>query len=59
MAIVTVLIIAYLCIASLYWLAIAYAVVQLTRRVPHLADSTPSGPQDQPRLSVIVPALNE
>ena len=59
MVIIVVLLIAYVCVALSYWLATAYSVVQMTRRVPLLADFTPSQPHPQPRLSVIVPALNE
>lgn len=54
-----VLLLAYLSACLLYWLFTAYGVVLARRRLSALERVRPGEPENQPKLSVVVPACNE
>jgi cellulose synthase/poly-beta-1,6-N-acetylglucosamine synthase-like glycosyltransferase len=59
MILLKILLVAYFAAGFLYWAAQFYFVARTIRAVPNLADLPADGPQEWPKVSVVLPARNE
>jgi GT2 family glycosyltransferase len=59
MRVVEIALLAYVVLAALYWLRMAYGILRMALEIPNLDRLSPTEPAEWPGLSVIVAACNE